>query len=116
MSKLKMMQYSLLCTTLIGTALFAGVSFDIVPPLYAALYVLVALIPQVLAFIIQLGAVKEKYAAYKAACQAYQSLQKHKEVPQKGFLLALRDDFHLIAARKGRGINPNRAGPVIVFS
>ena len=116
MSKLKMMQYSLLCTTLIGTALFAGVTFDIVPSLYAALYVLVALIPQVLAFIMQLGAVKQKYAAYKAACQAYQSLQKHKEIPQKGFLLALRDDFHLVAARKGRGINPNRAGPVIVFS
>ena len=116
MRKAKMMQYLLICAVAVATALFIAAPFTRIAALIALAYVFFVLLPTVTAIVLRWYAVKEKYAAYKAACKAYQSLQNHKEIPQKRFLLALRDDFHLVAARKGRGINPNRAGPVAVIA
>ena len=107
------MQIGFLFTAVIATVLFVCVPFDIIPALYAVLYVLFVLAPQVVVLLLQLHKIKKKYISM--VCDILKG--QHDKSPKKPLcaeFISVYTSTH--AMLKSQGINPNRAGPGTVYA
>ena len=116
MRKLKIMWMWLFLTSVITTVLFVCVPLDIVPVLYAVLYVLFVLAPQIVAIIFQIKIVKHNIIEHKKALDDYYGYEFDKEKHDVRLPIIFADALNTIAELKSMGIHPNRAGPFRVFA
>lgn len=116
MRKLKIMQTGLFFTAVIATVLFVCVPLDIVPVLYAVLYVLFVLAPQIVAIIFQFKIVKHNIIEHKKALDEWRENEFDKAKHDVRLPVIFADALHTIAELKSMGIHPNRAGPFKVFA
>ena len=105
-----MLQHSLWVTALIATVLFCHTPFGLIKPLRLLNFIILVLLPQVIAIILQFREVHERYIAMigDGAKKQYDKL------PQKPLCTKFISVYtNTYAMLKSQGINPNRAGPVL---
>ena len=105
-----MLQHSLLLTAFIATVLFCHTSFGLVKPLWLLSFIVLVLLPQVIAIILQLFEVNERYADMVGDNFYKQHDKRPKITLCVEFISVYTNNYAIL---KSQGINPNRAGPLL---
>ena len=115
MRKLKTLKYSLVAAAVGATALCVSSPLQSARNVSGLVYCLFVLSPLLAATILQLGTVRRNVAQLifisNCAYSDHKSAKKHLR-----FSPVINDDGCTFAYLKSEGINPNRAGPAMIFA
>lgn len=110
MKKRKILQHSLWLTALVATVLFCHTPFGLIKPLWLLSFIVLVLLPQVIAIILQFREVHERYIDMVGdnSHEQYDKIQKKPLCAE--FITVYTNTYAML---KSQGINPNRAGPLL---